>query len=121
MARNLRETRAAAAIAEVTRLDLEFHDLVFEAAGHRRLERLWQSVRHEIEFWLAVLHRDHDERTRRTRAETVEAHEELLACLRGEKPSAAERLMREHILGWREWLPLEQWNLPAPLAAPAHS
>lgn len=131
MARNIRDTRTAATLEQLTSLDLQFHDLVFEATGHRRLVRLWQSVRHEIEFWLAVLHRDHHEQTRRTRTETADAHEELIECLRCRTPSAAERLMRRHILSWREWLPIENWSrsetspaatrTPSPRLIPRHA
>jgi DNA-binding GntR family transcriptional regulator len=102
---NIKATRSAASLAEVTRLDLDFHDTLFEAAGHRRLARLWRAMRHEIELWLAVLHRDHHQQTKQTRSQTADSHAELLECLRSGTPSAAERLMRTHILGWREWLP----------------
>ena len=102
---NIQATRSARSLAEVTRLDLDFHDTLFDAAGHRRLARLWREMRHELELWLAVLHRDHHQQTSRTRDQTADSHTELLECLRSGTPSAAERLMRAHILGWREWLP----------------
>lgn len=117
---NIQATRSARTLSEVTRLDLDFHDMLFDAAGHRRLARLWREMRHELELWLAVLHRDHHLQTKRTRVQTADSHAELLECLQTGTPSAAERLMRAHILGWREWLP--HHNLDAPShGQPAHS
>jgi DNA-binding GntR family transcriptional regulator len=117
---NIQATRSARSLAEVTSLDLDFHDILFEAAGHRRLARLWREMRHELELWLALLHRDHHQQTKSTRIQTAESHAELLDSFRTGTPSAAERLMRAHILGWREWLPHHHLDAPA-LGHPAHS
>lgn len=109
------ETRGADTLADVTRLDLDFHEMIFEISGSRRLARLWCSVRYELEFWLAALHRDHDRQTRGTRAQTADSHAEILTCLRTGTAVQAERLMRDHILGWREWLPLKENHHSTPL------
>ena len=108
--KNIAETERAKSLKEVTRLDLDFHEIILEVSGHKRLARLWQSLRAELELWLSRLHRSHQSLTKATRQETVDAHRALLACFRTLQPAAAERLMRRHILGWREWLPTQTSN-----------
>lgn len=105
MERNLAATRRARSLREVTTLDLEFHEILLEASGNVRLLNLWKSLRGELELWLGRLHRHHQTLTSETREETVAAHREIMDSLSGETPAACERLMRRHILGWREWLP----------------
>ena len=102
---NIAATGRAKTIEEITRLDLEFHELILRASGNARLLKLWLSLRSELELWLSRLHRQHQWKTRGTREETVGAHRLLLSELRKESPAAAERLLREHINGWKNWLP----------------
>lgn len=104
--KNIETTARARSLKDVTLLDLDFHEIILEASGHSRLLKLWRSLRAELELWLSRLHRSHQTQTRATRQVTVEAHREVLACFRDESPAAAERMMRQHILGWREWLPV---------------
>lgn len=103
---NLAATRRARSVQEVTLLDLEFHQLILEASGNARLLKLWRSLRGELELWLGRLHRSHQFQTKETLNETVEAHQAIVASFKTQAPAVCERLMREHILGWREWLPL---------------
>ena len=102
---NLAATRRARSVHEVTRLDLEFHELILAASGNARLLKLWRSMRGQLELWLSRLHHSHQMQTRETQRETLEAHEAILACFQTQPPSDCERLMRQHIFGWREWLP----------------
>jgi len=104
--KNLAATRRARSVQEVTLLDLEFHQLILEASGNARLMKLWRSLRGELELWLGRLHRSHQLQTRETLQETVVAHQSIVESFRTQAPAVCERLMREHILGWREWLPL---------------
>jgi len=105
--RNLAETAQAGTVQEVTRLDLDFHQIILNASGNARLSKLWRSVRGELELWLGRLHRTHQSQTRDTQRETVGAHREIINCFQFQTPAECERLMREHILGWREWLPIK--------------
>lgn len=104
--KNLAATRRARSVQEVTLLDLEFHQLILEASGNTRLMKLWRSLRGELELWLGRLHRSHQLQTQETLQETVDAHQSIVESFRSQAPAVCERLMREHILGWREWLPL---------------
>lgn len=104
--KNLAATRRARSVQEVTLLDLDFHQLILEASGNARLLKLWRSLRGELELWLGRLHRSHQLQTKETLKETVDAHQSIVESFRSQNPATCERLMREHILGWREWLPL---------------
>jgi len=106
VAENISATRKAKSLDEGTRLDLEFHQLIVVASGNVRLLKLWRSLRSELELWLGYLHRQHRARDLNTRVGTAGAHEEILQCFQSRSAPACEKLMREHILGWREWLPM---------------
>lgn len=104
--KNIETTSKASSSIKVTHLDLDFHEIILESCGNARLLKLWRSLRNELELWLGRLHRSKQIQTRGTREETVASHRDLLKCFRTESPAACERKMREHILGWREWLPV---------------
>lgn len=103
--RNIAATRRARHLPEVTRLDLQFHEKILELSGNARLLRLWRGIRCELELWLTCLHRQHLSQQLDTRVQTANSHDELVECFRTQSPTTCERKMREHILGWREWLP----------------
>lgn len=104
---NLNATRRARSVQDVTRLDLEFHEIILSSSGNARLLKLWRSLRGELELWLGRLHRRHQLQTRDTLKQTVESHRGIIECFQSQTPAACERLLREHIQGWREWLPLD--------------
>jgi DNA-binding GntR family transcriptional regulator len=104
--KSIKDTSRAKTMLDVTRLDLEFHEIILEASGNARLLKLWQSLRGEMELWLGRLHRRHQINCLNTRDGTAGAHEDIIRCFRNDTPVACERLMRQHIQGWREWLPL---------------
>jgi len=103
--KNIDATTRASSLIKVTHLDLDFHEIILEACGNARLLKLWRSLRNELELWLGRLHRSKQIQTHGTREETVSTHCGLLKCFRTQSPAVGERKMREHILGWREWLP----------------
>jgi DNA-binding GntR family transcriptional regulator len=103
---NIRATRGAKTLSEVTRLDMDFHQVIIEASGNSRLVKLWISLRSELELWLGRLHRSKEFISRGTREETVKSHLEILECFKTGTTVECERLCRAHIQGWREWLPV---------------
>lgn len=104
--KNIEATSKASSLIKVTHLDLDFHEIILEACDNARLLKLWHSLRSELELWLGRLHRSMQIQTHGTREETVSTHRDLLECFRTQSPAICERQMREHILGWREWLPV---------------
>jgi len=103
---NISATQNAKTLDEVTRLDLEFHELIVAASGNSRLLKLWLSLRTELELWLGYLHQQHRDRDLDTGVDTAVSHEEILRCLQTRSAAACEKRMRKHILAWRDWLPL---------------
>jgi len=104
--KNIEATKRASSLLKVTALDLDFHEIILEACGNARLLKLWRSLRSELELWLGRLHRSKQIQTSGTREEIVSAHCHLLESFRTKTTAVCERKMREHILGWREWLPV---------------
>jgi DNA-binding GntR family transcriptional regulator len=110
LAENIEATARAKTLLDVTHLDLNFHQIIMEASGHTRMIRIWRSLRSEMELWLARMHSAHETQTRSTRQSTVTAHAKTLDCIKNETPAAVERVCRQHIQGWREWLPAAKPN-----------
>lgn len=103
--KNIAATRKARQLADVTRLDLEFHEIILEQGGNTRLLRLWRTIRGELELWLGRLHRQHRCQKLNTREQTASSHEKLIEAFRTQPPAVCEHLMRQHIIAWRVWLP----------------
>jgi DNA-binding GntR family transcriptional regulator len=98
---NIARTRSTTQLLEITLLDVEFHDLIVQAARHSRLYASWANLRHQLEVWLARMQGRLEASTHKTREETVRHHQELLQALRSGRERKAEKAMREHIEGWR--------------------
>ena len=103
--RNLAAMRRAKSVRQITRLDLDFHELILAASGNKRFLAMWRLMRGELELWLGGLHRRHQIRTEHTLNETLEAHGAIIQCFRSQSATSCERLIRQHIQGWFEWLP----------------
>ena len=104
---NIAATARAKTLADVSRLDAAFHEAIVQASGHRRLAQCWAGLGHQVLMWLTQMQQQHQAVSRRTRDETVEAHRKLLRVLRTGQGKAAADAMHRHIIGWREWLPLQ--------------
>jgi DNA-binding GntR family transcriptional regulator len=102
---NLVATKSAKTLADVSRLDAEFHDLIMRAAGNRRLLSCWSMLRDQIALWLAQMQRRRDAMKSSTRKDTVDAHRRLLAAIRSGDPKKASREATRHVTGWIELMP----------------
>ena len=101
IAENIERTRKASRLLELTLLDVEFHDLIVQAARHTRLQACWATLRHQLEFWLARMHSRVEAPVPKTREATVRNHQGLRAALRSGNEARAVKGIREHIEGWR--------------------
>jgi DNA-binding GntR family transcriptional regulator len=101
LADNIERTRSASRLLELTLLDIEFHDLIVQASQHSRLATCWATLRHQLEFWLARMHRRVQAPVPKTREATVRNHQKLLTALRSGDEARAVKCIREHIEGWR--------------------
>lgn len=103
----IKATNKARSLAEVTRLDLDFHELLVAASGNSRLIAAWRALQSELELWFGDLQRRHRAQDLNTRKITVDSHTEVLDAFENQSAACCERLVREHIQGWREWLPID--------------
>ncbi|MFC7456233.1 GntR family transcriptional regulator [Brachybacterium sp. GCM10030267] len=79
---------------EHVRLDLEFHDLVYETADHSRLQWTWNTLRSQVAMFLNA-------RTDRSefRSKLHQEHQEMRDDLASGDQAAAVRSIEKHI-GW---------------------
>ena len=102
---NISATKDAKTLADVSRLDTEFHDLIVTAGKNRRLILCWSGLRDQVELWLTQMQLRHQAITKRTRQQTVDSHHELLEVIRNGDAKRAAAFAREHVVGWMELLP----------------
>jgi len=107
MEANIAATRKARTMAEVSELDLEFHDLVFRAARSPWLLRFWGLLRGELGLWLMHLQREQQSVTRRVRESTCASHEEYVALVRARNAAGVEHHIEAHLRCWLEWMPMD--------------
>jgi DNA-binding GntR family transcriptional regulator len=78
---------------EMVRRDIEFHDVVYAAAQHRRLQEAWQAIRSQVHlFLLTRIGLSSDGYLAHIPGE----HRELAAALRARDAEAALELFAEH-------------------------
>jgi len=102
---NIAATKDAKTLADVSRLDTEFHDRIVKAGRNRRLMLCWNPLRDQVELWLTQMQLRHQAATKRTRQQTVDSHHELLEVIRSGDAKRAAAYAREHVAGWIELLP----------------
>lgn len=103
---NIAATKEAKTLADVSRLDTEFHDRIVKAGKNRRLMLCWNALRDQVELWLTQMQLRHQEVTKRTRQQTVDSHRELLGLIRSGDAKRAANAARDHVGGWIELLPM---------------
>ena len=103
--RNIAATKSAETLADVSQLDVDFHERIVRASGNRRLLLCWNVLRDQISLWLTQMQFRHEKATHRTRQQTVAAHRRLVAVLQTGNAAAAEAEARRHVAGWRKLLP----------------
>lgn len=99
---NLHALKAVSRLDDVTRLDLDFHRLIFAAAGNRRLMRAWENLLSQFSLVMRLFHESLERRvqTSNVRDMTIGAHTELLQAIRSGLPEEAEALARQHTTYW---------------------
>ncbi|WP_298461064.1 GntR family transcriptional regulator [uncultured Cellulomonas sp.] len=92
---------------EAVRLDLAFHDVIYDAADHARLRRVWTSIRSQVAFFL------HTRNVNFPDFPTVgfPEHHELRTVLSGGDAQAARSAVEKHMTG--SYSRLRQLQLPA--------
>lgn len=103
---NIDATERAKTLADVSRLDAEFHDRIVRAAGNRRLLLCWNSLRDQFALWLTQMQLRHEAVTHRTRQDTVDSHRRLLAVIRSGNAPKASHAARRHVASWMKLMPV---------------
>jgi DNA-binding GntR family transcriptional regulator len=78
---------------DAARLDVEFHDVFYDAAGNERLRAMWRGLRSQV--YLFLLQRNIADADWRMRS--IAGHTEILAAVRARDERRAVRLITEHI------------------------
>ena len=91
---------------EAVRLDLEFHDIIYDAADHARLLRVWTSIRSQVSFFLLTRNINFPD------FPTVgyPEHHQLRMVLSQGDPTAAHAAVERHMSG--SYSRLSQLDLP---------
>lgn len=103
--KNIVATKKAKTLADVSRLDADFHDRIVRAGGNRRLLLCWNSLRDQFALWLTQMQLRHEAVTHRTRQDTVDSHDHLLDVLRSGDAKQAAEVARRHVAGWVRLMP----------------
>lgn len=80
---------------EAATLDVEFHDIVYDAAEHSRLSRSWQQIRSQVYVFLysrSLVRHDFDEIA-------FSEHTQIRQVLASGQPDAAVTVVEEHLGG----------------------
>jgi len=102
--RNIAQMERAKSIAKVSLLDIEFHELMLQAADNSRLTRLWEIMRGQIQLFTASLQRQANDLTADVRETSVEGHRECLSIIISRDSERAADTARRHLETWRKWL-----------------
>ena len=99
---NLHALKTVSRLDDVTRLDLDFHRLIFAAAGNKRLRRAWENLLSQFSLVMRRFHESLEQRgqTSSVRDLTVRTHTELFQAIRSGLPDEAEALARQQTTYW---------------------
>ena len=92
---------------EAVRLDLAFHDVIYDAADHARLRRVWTSIRSQVAFFLHTRNANFPDFPTVGYAE----HQELRTVLSEGDPARARTAVEEHMAG--SYVRLRKLELPS--------
>jgi DNA-binding GntR family transcriptional regulator len=85
---------ASVTVSEAAEIDLRFHDVVYRASRHTRVDRLWQDLRSQVYFFMLartyVQEPDFSEIM-------VRSHEQLLAAIRERDEKHVGQVAASHI------------------------
>ncbi len=92
-------------MTNISRLDVEFHDLIMQLAGHERLRACWQTVQTQFELLLAKAHRWQAAHSIPVSDQALRGHRPIFRALAAGDPEKAVQQMQKHIRDWEETMP----------------
>ncbi len=91
---------------DLAQLDVDFHRLIFCAAGNHWLLHVWGTISSPYQYLLTRNFRAYIEATSLEESKiSALDHSRILEAIRLQKSTDAERLMHQHISRWTEWTP----------------
>lgn len=93
-------------VTNMSRLDVEFHDLIMQAAGHQRLLGCWRTVRTQFELLLAKAHRWQQAHDIVVNDHALRGHRPILEAIEARDANRAGKEMLQHVREWGEWMPV---------------
>jgi DNA-binding GntR family transcriptional regulator len=98
----MKAPRVAVAPEESVRLDLQFHDIIYAACDHQRVQRVWSSIRSQVSFFLHIRNVTFPDLPSIAYSE----HFELRTALSLADPAVAAQAVETHLSGAYERLKL---------------
>lgn len=104
--RNVAALKKEKDVTDMSRLDVEFHDLIMQAAAHHRLSVCWRTIRTQFEVLLAKAHRWQKSQRIPVSDHALRGHLPIMqAIIDGDAPQAGKAMLH-HVREWGEWMPL---------------
>ena len=80
---------------EAARLDIQFHEIIYQASKHKRLINIWATLRPQIHIFLLSRNVVNDD----FRPYMIPTHQSLLDAIRDRDEPNAVRMLHEHLQG----------------------
>jgi len=101
-------------VTNISRLDVEFHDLIMYAARHERLLVCWQTVNTQFELLLAKAHRWQRDNHVPVSDHALRGHRPIFKALASGDGEEAAQQMQKHIREWGDWMPFPESSSKSP-------
>jgi DNA-binding GntR family transcriptional regulator len=102
---NLQQQQAAKTLGQLSRLDVDLHEMIVRASQNERLIAAWLLLRPQLEMWLTHTFELQVKLHHEPRALTVNSHQLLIEALASGDEERAARVAANHIDLWRKWHP----------------
>ena len=93
-------------VSRMSFLDVQFHDLIMQAAHHDRLLECWRTVRAQFELLLAKAHRWQQKHDIPVNDHALRGHLPIYTALKQRDSALASKEMLKHVREWGEWMPV---------------
>lgn len=102
---NMQALETEADVTNISHLDVQFHDLIMQAAHHERLLVCWKTVNTQFEVLLAKAHRWQRDHDIPVSGNALRGHRPIFKAISGGHADKAAQQMEKHIREWGQWMP----------------
>jgi DNA-binding GntR family transcriptional regulator len=100
---SLEQFRRTKTLGELSRLDVDMHELIVRASQHERLISAWLVLRPQLEMWLTHTFQLQVKLHHEPREGCVQSHRELIQALASGDEELAARAAGNHVDLWSTW------------------